>query len=153
MVRQLSALLFFFATLSIGMTQAQELTLEATSVFSTRCAGSSTGMVVLETFGGTAPVEISTNLNLTTLQAGNYQFIAIDSLGATATVDVVILDHPGVCGCVYPGAFNYSTEAEIDNGSCVFASDPSCLGDIVPDGVVGTNDLLQLLSEFGQFCN
>ena len=32
----------------------------------------------------------------------------------------------------------------VDNGTCVFATDQSCLADIVPDGVVGTNDLLQL---------
>ena len=153
MVRHLSALLFVFGFLFIGMGHAQDLTLEATAVYSTRCAGSSTGMVILETTGGEAPILISPTMDLTTLQAGSYQLTATDFLGETATVDVVILDHPGVCGCIYPGAINYTSDAEVDNGSCVFASDPSCLGDIVPDGVVGTNDLLQLLSEFGLFCD
>lgn len=153
MVRRLSALLFVFGFLFIGIGCAQGLVLEATAVYSTRCAGSSTGMVILETIGGQEPIEISPAMDLTTLPAGSYQLTATDFLGQVATVDVVVLDHPGVCGCLYPGAINYTIEAEVDNGSCVFSSDPSCLGDIVPDGVVGTNDLLQLLSEFGLFCD
>ena len=77
---------------------------------------------------------------------------ATDEGGQTASVSFEILDHPASCGCTYPQAFNYDLNADVDNGSCVFASDQSCLGDIVPDGVVGTNDLLQLLVEFGEVC-
>jgi hypothetical protein len=146
----LSLLLVLTASTSI---EAQDLALEATGVYNTRCAGSSTGMVLLEPTGGSTPYQINTNLNLSALPAGEYQFMVTDFAGATATVNVSIADHPAVCGCVYPSAINYSALAEVDNGNCVFASDPSCLADIVPDGVVGTNDLLQLLTEFGQICN
>lgn len=86
------------------------------------------------------------------LSAGTYTVSAEDESGAQASVTFDILDHPATCGCTYPSAFNYEAEADVDNGSCVFSSDQSCLADIVPDGIVGTNDLLQLLVEFGIVC-
>ncbi len=120
--------------------------------YSTRCAGSQTGLVELSASGAIGQVTYLTNVDLTTLAAGDYTIMAEDEAGAEASVSFTILDHPAQCGCTYPTAFNYETSAEVDNGSCVFSSDQSCLADIVPDGIVGTNDLLQLLVEFGVIC-
>lgn len=120
--------------------------------YSTRCAGSSTGLVELTASGAVGDVEYLTNVDLTALPAGDYTIIAQDGSGAQAEATFTILDHPATCGCTYPTAFNYEVNAEVDNGSCVFSTDQSCLADIVPDGVVGTNDLLQLLVEFGVVC-
>ncbi len=130
---------------------SSQLTINATA-YSTLCSGSATGMVELEADGAVGTVSYSTNLNLSALSAGDYTFGASDEGGQTAMVNFTILDRPQACGCTYPQAFNFDLNAEVDNGSCVFASDQSCLADIVPDGVVGTNDLLQLLVEFGEVC-
>ena len=143
----LTLVAFFFAA-----TSYSQLAIEATP-YSTRCTGSSTGMVELSTSGAVGSVTYLTNINLTSLAAGSYTLEAVDEGGQSATVTFEILDRPELCGCVYPQAFNYNANAEVDNGSCVFANDQSCLADIVPDGVVGTNDLLQLLSEFGEVCD
>ena len=132
-------------------TSSAQLSISATA-YSTRCSGSSTGLVEIESDGAVGEISILTNLDLTALEAGDYTITAEDVSGQQASVSFTILDHPALCGCTYPTAFNYDTSAEVDNGSCVFSSDQSCLADIVPDGIVGTNDLLQLLVEFGVIC-
>lgn len=132
-------------------TASAQFTLDAVS-YSTRCSGSSTGLVELTPTGAVGEVTYLTNLDLTALPAGDYTISAQDASGATASTSFTILDHPATCGCTYPTAFNYESNAEVDNGSCVFSTDQSCLADIVPDGIVGTNDLLQLLVEFGVIC-
>ena len=128
-----------------------QLTLDATA-YSTRCAGSSTGLVEITATGAIGAVSQLTNLDLTQMEAGTYTITGEDESGQQASVSFVILDHPATCGCTYPTAFNFEVDADVDNGSCVFSSDQSCLADIVPDGIVGTNDLLQLLVEFGVIC-
>ena len=128
-----------------------QLTLDATA-YSTRCAGSSTGLVEITATGAIGAVSQLTNLDLTQMEAGTYTITGEDESGQQASVSFVILDHPASCGCTYPTAFNFEVDADVDNGSCVFSSDQSCLADIVPDGIVGTNDLLQLLVEFGVIC-
>ena len=128
-----------------------QLTLDATA-YSTRCAGSSTGLVEITATGAIGAVSLLTNLDLTQMEAGTYTITGEDESGQQASVSFVILDHPASCGCTYPTAFNFEVDADVNNGSCVFSSDQSCLADIVPDGIVGTNDLLQLLVEFGVIC-
>jgi len=139
------------AALLFVLPMTAQFTIDAT-VYSTRCSGSATGMVEITSNGATGAVTLLTNVDLTTLSAGTYTISAEDESGAQASVTFDILDHPATCGCTYPSAFNYEAAADVDNGSCVFSSDQSCLADIVPDGVVGTNDLLQLLVEFGIVC-
>ena len=141
-----------FASILFAQVGFGQLVIEATA-YSTRCMGTSTGLVELTATGAIGDVTYSTNLNLSALPAGSYTVQASDQGGQSATVTFDILDHPALCGCSYPQAFNYNPSADVDDGSCVFASDQSCLADIVPDGVVGTNDLLQLLVEFGQVCD
>lgn len=138
--------------LLIAFTSQSQLSLSATS-YSTRCSGSATGLVEIESEGAVGSVTILTNVDLSALEAGDYVISAEDESGQQASVSFTILDHPATCGCTYPTAFNYDNIAEVDNGSCVFSSDQSCLADIVPDGIVGTNDLLQLLVEFGVVCS
>ncbi len=145
-----SAFLTLALTMMFSVVQGQ-LTIDAVA-YSTRCAGSSTGLVELNATGADGDVTYLTNLDLTSLPSGDYTIQAEDASGQTASVSFTILDHPAQCGCTYPTAFNYELDAEVDNGSCVFSTDQSCLADIVPDGVVGTNDLLQLLVEFGVVC-
>jgi hypothetical protein len=141
--------LLSFLLLPFGLWS--QLTVEATA-YSTRCSGSSTGLVELNVTGADGEVSFDTSLNLSALAAGDYSIDATDEGGNTATVSFVILDHPAVCGCMYQQAFNFTNVAEVDDGSCVFATDETCLADIIPDGIVGTNDLLQLLVEFGTTC-
>ena len=145
-----SAFLTLALTMMFSVVQGQ-LTIDAVA-YSTRCSGSSTGLVELNATGADGDVTYLTNLDLTSLPSGDYTIQAEDASGQTASVSFTILDHPAQCGCTYPTAFNYELDAEVDNGSCVFSTDQSCLADIVPDGVVGTNDLLQLLVEFGVVC-
>lgn len=140
------------AALFAAFTSQAQLSLSATA-YSTRCSGSATGLVELESSGAVGNVTILTNVDLTAMEAGDYTISAEDESGQQASVSFTILDHPAMCGCTYPTAFNYDNTAEVDNGSCVFSSDQSCLADIVPDGIVGTNDLLQLLVEFGVVCS
>jgi hypothetical protein len=49
--------------------------------------------------------------------------VAFDSIAVTVTGAAVM-------GCVYPSAFNYDSNATIDNGSCVFAKEVSMMGGI-----------------------
>jgi len=146
----LRSALFLAAVLCAHFAQAQ-LSVDVTA-YSTRCSGSATGLAELTPVGAVGAVTYDTSFDFTALASGSYSFLASDEGGQTALVEFDILDHPASCGCVYPQAFNFDASAEVDNGSCVFATDQSCLADIVPDGVVGTNDLLQLLVEFGEVC-
>jgi hypothetical protein len=128
-----------------------QLDIEVTA-YSTRCNGSSTGLVEMTILEASGNVMFDSSLDFEALPAGDYAIEASDEAGNAATVSFTILDHPAVCGCIYPQAFNFNNSAEVDNGTCVFATDETCLADIVPDGIVGTNDLLQLLVEFGTSC-
>lgn len=150
MLTMLRSTLLLAALLCAPFAQAQ-LSIDVTA-YSTRCSGSATGLAELAPVGAVGAVSYDTAFDLTALAAGSYSFMASDEGGQTALVEFDILDHPASCGCTYPQAFNFDLSAEVDNGSCVFATDQSCLADIVPDGVVGTNDLLQLLVEFGEVC-
>lgn len=136
----------------LSFSAQAQFSISATA-YSTRCAGSPTGLVEIASEGAVGNVTILTNVDLTSLEAGDYSLTAEDESGQQASVSFTILDHPASCGCTYPTAFNFDNTAEVDNGSCVFSSDQSCLADIVPDGIVGTNDLLQLLVEFGVVCS
>ena len=54
-------------------------------------------------------------------------------------------------GCTYSTATNFDISATHDDGSCLFDTN-DCPSDLDLDGVVGTADLLQLLTAFGQIC-
>jgi hypothetical protein len=57
-------------------------------------------------------------------------------------------------GCMDDTADNYQPLATVDDGSCVYDECVStCPTDLNGDGVVGTPDLLELLSTFGLECN
>jgi hypothetical protein len=55
-------------------------------------------------------------------------------------------------GCTDPEAVNFDPEAGCDDASCQFPP-ADCPADINEDGVVNTNDLLNLLAAFGETCN
>ena len=137
------------AALLRSFAQAQ-LSIDVTA-YSTRCSGSATGLAELAPVVAIGAVSYE-NAGPHGTGSRKLLFMASTS-GQTALVEFDILDHPASCGCTYPQAFNFDLTADVDNGSCVFAIDQSCLADIVPDGVVGTNDLLQLLVEFGEVCD
>ena len=150
-IHHMSKIIGLMVVMFCMTTASAQFTLDAVA-YSTRCAGSATGLVELNATGADGEVTYLTNLDLTALQAGDYTISAEDASGNIASASFTNLDHPASCGCTYPTAFNYEVDAEVDNGSCVFSTDQSCLADIVPDGIVGTNDLLQLLVEFGVIC-
>jgi len=54
-------------------------------------------------------------------------------------------------GCTYSNASNYNPSATQDDGSCLFL--PSCPEDLNLDGVVGVNDLLQMIGAYGSDCD
>jgi hypothetical protein len=57
-------------------------------------------------------------------------------------------------GCTDPLALNYYALFTLDDGSCIYGDDvAACPTDLNGDGVVGTPDLLELLSTFGLECN
>ena len=88
----------------------------------------------------------------------------IDALGVCGGGCMFDFNGNGLCdpdevfGCMYPFAQNYNPEATTDDGSCQFpegcAEETACglVYDGNNDGVVGSGDLLQLLTEFGQTC-
>ncbi|MAU77006.1 MAG: hypothetical protein CL831_09115 [Crocinitomicaceae bacterium] len=92
---------------------------------------------------------------------------------------IEIGDNPNpIPGCTYPGSDNYLLYAMVDDGSCIISgcTDPEasnfhpifnlenglcqyvddvsdCIEDLNQDGTIGTPDLLQLLSAYGQACD
>ncbi len=70
--------------------------------------------------------------------------------GGDCTADV---DADGVCdvdevpGCTNPDATNYNPNATDDDGSCEF--DETCPGDFDGNGIIGVNDVLVALGNFG----
>ncbi|MDA0729829.1 MAG: choice-of-anchor I family protein [Bacteroidetes bacterium] len=63
-----------------------------------------------------------------------------------------VIEQTDVFGCMYPNAFNYDSEATVDDLSCEFDLPSSCPADLTQDGVVNTQDLLEFLVSFGSFC-
>ena len=63
-----------------------------------------------------------------------------------------ICDVDDVAGCTYPGASNFAASATMDNGTCVFDLASDCAADLDGDSLVGVNDVLIILSGFGQVC-
>ena len=97
-------------------------------------------------------------------------------LSFTHTLEIGDNPNP-ISGCTYPGSDNYLVYAMVDDGSCIisgctdteasnfhaifnfedgscqYVEDISdCIEDLNQDGTIGTPDLLQLLSTFGQVC-
>lgn len=55
-----------------------------------------------------------------------------------------------ISGCTYDGALNFNATATEDDGSCVFPT--GCNMDINADGIIGVEDLILFLAEFGNTC-
>lgn len=88
--------------------------------------------------------DCSTIEGCTDSSACNYNIVA--------TIDDDSCDYTCL-GCTYLAAFNYDASATSDDGSCVFdVVDPMCPTDLNNDGVTNMNDLLSMLSSFGQTC-
>jgi hypothetical protein len=109
-----------------------------------------------------------------TLEAGDVLSLGIstqDGYGGSGTVafagflyPVSCNEPPAIPGCTYAEACNFSPEATTDDGTCIFAEplfdcngDPltasTCDEDVDGDGMVGVNDLLLLLAQFGDACS
>ena len=63
---------------------------------------------------------------------------------------LIIADESHPAGCTNSNATSYDAAAINDDGSCDYS--PACLGDLNLDNIVGTSDLLILLSSFGLPC-
>ena len=58
----------------------------------------------------------------------------------------------GTFGCNDPAACNFNPIAQDHDGSCIYdCANPNCPGDFNHDGLLGANDILAVLSEYG--CN
>ena len=64
---------------------------------------------------------------------------------------LIVADDSHTAGCTNANATNYDANAINDNGTCDYS--PACLGDLNLDNIVGTSDLLILLSSFGLPCS
>ena len=63
---------------------------------------------------------------------------------------LIVADDTHAAGCTNANATNYDANAVNDNGTCDYS--PACLGDLNLDNIVGTSDLLILLSSFAIPC-
>jgi hypothetical protein len=102
--------------------------------------------------------------------------VNIGVISFTHTIEIGDNPNP-ISGCTYPGSDNYLVYAMVDDGSCILSgcTDPEannynllfnlengtclygtfisdCIEDLNQDGTIGTPDLLQLLSAYGQIC-
>ena len=82
---------------------------------------------------------------------GTYQYdCSIGNHAAYGMVaSVTVESNELISGCTYDFACNYNTNAVVDDGSCELSS-CTLQGDITGDGAVAVDDLLVLLSAFGQ---
>ena len=103
--------------------------------------------------------------------------INIGLISFTHTLEIGDNPNP-ISGCTYSGSDNYLVYAMVDDGSCIISgcTDPEssnfhpifnledgscqyvedisdCIEDLNQDGTIGTQDLLQLLSAYGQACD
>ena len=58
-----------------------------------------------------------------------------------------------VAGCTYPEATNYSTDANDEDGTCIFEQGSPCTGDLDGDGSVSVGDLMEMLVAMGSTCD
>ena len=85
----------------------------------------------------------------------------LDALGICGGACVSDYNSNGVCdsdevfGCTYLLANNFSPEATADDGSCDLSGQASnaCNFDGNGDGIIGSADLLDFLTQFGAVCN
>jgi len=78
-------------------------------------------------------------------------YVATDICGNTSEAgQLIVADASHAAGCTNPNATSYDADAINDDGSCDYS--PACLGDLNLDSIVGTSDLLILLSSFGLPC-
>ncbi len=78
-------------------------------------------------------------------------YSATDICGNTSEAgQLIVADASHAEGCTNPNATSYDADAINDDGSCDYS--PACLGDLNLDSIVGTSDLLILLSSFGLPC-
>ena len=58
-----------------------------------------------------------------------------------------------VAGCTYLDAVNFEGAANLDDGTCLFDTAPTCPGDFDGDGSVNVADLMNMLATLGSVCN
>jgi hypothetical protein len=79
-------------------------------------------------------------------------YTATDVCGNTSEAgQLLIADGSSIEGCTNASATNYNAAAVNDDGLCDYS--PACLGDLNLDNIIGTSDLLILLSSFGLPCS
>jgi glucose/arabinose dehydrogenase len=87
-------------------------------------------------------------------QSGAYTCMIQNASGCTRESNAITwFVTGGIPGCTYPNAVNFSSEAEVDDGSCEFLSTcEDCLGDFNNDGLINFSDLSLFLSLYGGTC-
>lgn len=70
---------------------------------------------------------------------------------SSEAAQLIIADDTHPAGCTNPNATSFDPAAINDDGTCNYS--PACLGDLNLDNVVGTTDLLILLSTFSLPCS
>lgn len=66
--------------------------------------------------------------------------------------DCSLCEYTTCLGCTYDTATNYDPNASIDDGSCIIEAASTCPSDINGDGLVGIQDLIIFINDFGLIC-
>jgi len=92
--------------------------------------------------------------NFTPAQSGVYYCHIQNASGCTRKSNSITwMVTGGIPGCTYPNAENYSADAQVDDGSCIFVlQNNDCPADFNGDGNVAFGDLNVFLSAYGTVC-
>lgn len=92
------------------------------------------------------------SVSYTPTQSGTYYVRVSNGTCTRQSNSMEWLVLSGVPGCTYATASNYNPNADVDDGSCVFAG-CVCPADLDQDGVIGVSDLLIFIGEYGSDCD
>ena len=116
-----------------------------------------TGDLMVSVFGNPVSAGVVTSsFTMVILPSGN-GVLGCTYANASNYLPVANIDD-GSCvyeGCMNPEACNFQIFATVDDGSCTFdcaTNDGPCMFDSNGDGSVGSGDLLQFLTAFGETC-
>ena len=114
-----------------------------------------TGEMVISFFGNPINIgEFSSNFTIEILS--NPDGISGCTYSNASNYLAFATDDDGSClffGCTDQLALNFSPLATMDDGTCLFDVDLTCPSDLDGDGLIGTGDLLTLLTTFGAECD
>lgn len=116
------------ATIDDGScTYCSSLFIPPVTVTDVTSYGGADGSFVAFASGGTPPYSYeyfasdgTTPVNNNAVTAGTYVVVVTDDAGCTESTNVFVSEPAPTFGCTDPGALNYDSTAQVDDGSCVY---------------------------------